>query len=214
MRYYYFQNKVNNSLLLCYMMKGIEFIVLPIIAFIVYTRPRSLVKFSGSILGKILMIIAVIGAASHNKLYGIIAATAMVLILENNYEGFEVSDISNIIRGSGEKDEDDDASKDADAEADADADAEADADADAEADADADADVEEVDADADADDADADDADDADADDAEEVDAEGKETFIGSLLSNIGITSSNERIDKERKLQQGKCSNEEFTKMY
>ena len=187
-------------------MKGIEFIVLPIIAFIVYTRPRSLVKFSGSILGKILMIIAVIGAASHNKLYGIIAATAMVLILENNYEGFEVSDISNIIRGSGEKDEDDDASKDADAEADADADAEADADADA--------DVEEVDADADADDADADDADDADADDAEEVDAEGKETFIGSLLSNIGITSSNERIDKERKLQQGKCSNEEFTKMY
>ena len=191
-------------------MKGIEFIVLPIIAFIVYTRPRSLVKFSGSILGKILMIIAVIGAASHNKLYGIIAATAMVLILENNYEGFEVSDISNIIRGSGEKDEDDDASKDADAEADADADAEADAeadaDADAEADADADADVEEVDADAD--------ADDADADDAEEVDAEGKETFIGSLLSNIGITSSNERIDKERKLQQGKCSNEEFTKMY
>ena len=80
-------------------MKGIEFIVLPIIAFIVYTRPRSLVKFSGSILGKILMIIAVIGAASHNKLYGIIAATAMVLILENNYEGFEVSDISNIIRG-------------------------------------------------------------------------------------------------------------------
>ena len=175
-------------------MKGIEFIVLPIIAFIVYTRPRSLVKFSGSILGKILMIIAVIGAASHNKLYGIIAATAMVLILENNYEGFEVSDISNIIRGSGEKDEDDDASKDADAEADADADAEADADADA--------DVEEVD------------ADDADADDAEEVDAEGKETFIGSLLSNIGITSSNERIDKERKLQQGKCSNEEFTKMY
>jgi hypothetical protein len=160
------------------MMKGIEFIVLPIIAFIIYTRPRSLVKFSGSILGKIVMIIAVIGAASHNKLYGIIAATAMVLILENNYEGFEVSDISNIIRGSGEKDEDDDASKDADAEADADADAE------------------------------------ADADDAEEVDAEGKETFIGSLLSNIGITSSNERIDKERKLQQGKCSNEEFTKMY
>jgi hypothetical protein len=213
MRYYYFQNKVNNSLLLCYMMKCIEFIVLPIIAFIIYTRPRSLVKFSGSILGKIVMIIAVIGAASHNKLYGIIAATAMVLILENNYEGFEVSDISNIIRGSGAKGEDDDASKDADAEADADADAEADADADAEADADADADadVEEVDADADVEEVD---ADDADADDAEEVDAEGKETFIGSLLSNIGITSSNERIDKERKLQQGKCSNEEFTKMY
>ena len=196
-------------------MKGIEFIVLPIIAFIVYTRPRSLVKFSGSILGKILMIIAVIGAASHNKLYGIIAATAMVLILENNYEGFDVSDISNIIRGSGAKGEDDDASKDADAEADADADAEADADADADVEED-DADADDADADADDADADADDADadDADADDAEEVDAEGKETFIGSLLSNIGITSSNERIDKERKLQQGKCSNEEFTKMY
>ena len=201
-------------------MKGIEFILLPIIAFIVYTRPRSLVKFSGSILGKILMIIVVIGAASHNQLYGIIAATAMVLILENNYEGFEIADISNILGGSDAKndtdDEDDDASKDAEKtktdpdEADADAE-EADADGDADGDAE-DADAEE----ADAEDADAEegDAEEGDAEEGDAEDADGKEAFIGSLLSKIGITSSNERIDKERKLQQGKCSNEEFTKLY
>ena len=195
------------------MMKGIEFILLPIIAFIVYTRPRSLVKFSGSILGKILMIIVVIGAASHNQLYGIIAATAMILILENNYEGFEVADISNILGGS--DDEDDDASKDAEKtktdadEADADADAdEADADGDAE-----EADAEEGDSDGDAD-AEEGDAEEGDAEEGDAEDADGKEAFIGSLLSKIGITSSNERIDKERKLQQGKCSNEEFTKLY
>ena len=194
-------------------MKGIEFILLPIIAFIVYTRPRSLVKFSGSILGKILMIIVVIGAASHNQLYGIIAATAMILILENNYEGFEVADISNILGGS--DDEDDDASKDAEKtktdadEADADADAdEADADGDAE-----EADAEEGDSDGDAD-AEEGDAEEGDAEEGDAEDADGKEAFIGSLLSKIGITSSNERIDKERKLQQGKCSNEEFTKLY
>jgi hypothetical protein len=203
------------------MMKGIEFILLPIIAFIVYTRPRSLVKFSGSILGKILMIIVVIGAASHNQLYGIIAATAMVVILENNYEGFEVADISNILGGSDAKndtdDEDDDASKDAEKtktdadEADADAE-EGDAEeGDAEEGDAEEGDAEEGDADGDAD-ADAEEGD-ADAD-ADAEDADGKEAFIGSLLSKIGITSSNERIDKERKLQQGKCSNEEFTKLY
>ena len=74
------------------MKKGIELIVIPIIAFIILTKPRSLVNFSRTMLGKVAMVLLVIGAASRNQVYGLIAATAMVLILENKYEGMAVSD--------------------------------------------------------------------------------------------------------------------------
>ena len=182
MRYYYFQNQVNNSLLLCYMIEGIEgieILLLPIVAFlvfVVYTKSRVLVEFRGSILEKALMVVIVIGAACRNQLYGIIAATAMVVILENNYEGFDVADISKLLSVNESKGVGDDTTTDS----------------------------EEV-----------------VSEDAEEVVAEDdaekdvvNDGFIGSMLSNIGITSSNERIDRERTLQQGKCSNEEFTKIY
>jgi hypothetical protein len=47
-----------------------------------------------------------------------------------------------------------------------------------------------------------------------EVGGDGTEPFLSGLLSKLGITSSNERIDTERNLQQGKCSNEELSKMH
>ena len=170
-----------------YMIKGIELLLLPIIAFVVYTKPRVLVEFSGSVLGKVMMVLIVIGAASHKQLYGIIAATAMILILENNYEGFDVANISKLLSDSQSKG----------------------------ANGAEEVDVEEVGAEEVV-------AEEVGAEEvgAEEVGAEEveagtkKDGFIGAMLSKIGITSSNERIDTERNLQQGKCSNEEFTKMY
>ena len=170
-----------------YMIKGIELLLLPIIAFVVYTKPRVLVEFSGSVLGKVMMVLIVIGAASHKQLYGIIAATAMILILENNYEGFDVANISKLLSDSqskGANGAEEVVAEEVDAE---------------------EVVAEEVD---------------AEEVGAEEVGAEEveagtkKDGFIGAMLSKIGITSSNERIDTERNLQQGKCSNEEFTKMY
>ena len=175
-----------------YMIKGIELLLLPIIAFVVYTKPRVLVEFSGSVLGKVMMVLIVIGAASHKQLYGIIAATAMILILENNYEGFDVANISKLLSDSqskGANGAEEVVAEEVDAE---------------------EVVAEEVD------------AEEVGAEEvgAEEVGAEEveagtkKDGFIGAMLSKIGITSSNERIDTERNLQQGKCSNEEFTKMY
>jgi hypothetical protein len=170
-----------------YMIKGIELLLLPIIAFVVYTKPRVLVEFSGSVLGKVMMVLIVIGAASHKQLYGIIAATAMILILENNYEGFDVANISKLLSDSqskGANGAEEVVAEEVDAE---------------------EVGAEEVGAEEVV----------AEEVDAEEVEAgTKKDGFIGAMLSKIGITSSNERIDTERNLQQGKCSNEEFTKMY
>ena len=185
-----------------YMIKGIELLLLPIIAFVVYTKPRVLVEFSGSVLGKVMMVLIVIGAASHKQLYGIIAATAMILILENNYEGFDVANISKLLSDSQSKGAN--GAEEVDVE---------------EVGAE-EVDVEEVGAEEVV--AEEVDAEEVGAEEvgAEEVGAEEveagtkKDGFIGAMLSKIGITSSNERIDTERNLQQGKCSNEEFTKMY
>ena len=180
-----------------YMIKGIELLLLPIIAFVVYTKPRVLVEFSGSVLGKVMMVLIVIGAASHKQLYGIIAATAMILILENNYEGFDVANISKLLSDS--------QSKGANGAEEVDVEEVGAEEVVAEEVVAEEVDVEEVD---------------AEEVGAEEVGAEEveagtkKDGFIGAMLSKIGITSSNERIDTERNLQQGKCSNEEFTKMY
>ena len=190
-----------------YMIKGIELLLLPIIAFVVYTKPRVLVEFSGSVLGKVMMVLIVIGAASHKQLYGIIAATAMILILENNYEGFDVANISKLLSDSqskGANGAEEVVAEEVVAE---------------------EVVAEEVDAEevvAEEVDAEEVGAEEVGAEEvgAEEVDAEEvgagtkKDGFIGAMLSKIGITSSNERIDTERNLQQGKCSNEEFTKMY
>ena len=167
------------------MKKGIELIVIPIIAFIILTKPRSLVNFSRTMLGKVAMVLLVIGAASRNQVYGLIAATAMVLILENKYEGMAVSDtdavdneVPVVDKQEVALEEEEVAGEEAEDEAEEVA-------------------VEEAE------------------DEAEVVVGnDGTETFLSGLLSKVGITSSNERIDTERNLQQGKCSNEELSKMH
>ena len=193
--------------------EGIEILLLPIVAFlvfVVYTKSRVLVEFRGSILEKALMVVIVIGAACRNQLYGIIAATAMVVILENNYEGFDVADISKLLSVNESKGVGDDTTTDSEEVVSEDAEEVVSEEVVAE-------DAEEVVSE----DAEEVVSEEVVSEDAEEVVAEDdaekdvvNDGFIGSMLSNIGITSSNERIDRERTLQQGKCSNEEFTKIY
>lgn len=173
------------------MKKGIELIVIPIIAFIILTKPRSLVNFSRTMLGKVAMVLLVIGAASRNQVYGLIAATAMVLILENKYEGMAVSGtdaVDNKIPVVDKQEVALEAEEVAGEEADV---AGEEAEDEAEEEAEDEAEEEEV-----------------------AVGGDGTETFLSGLLSKVGITSSNERIDTERNLQQGKCSNEELSKMH
>ena len=174
------------------MKKGIELIVIPIIAFIILTKPRSLVNFSRTMLGKVAMVLLVIGAASRNQVYGLIAATAMVLILENKYEGMAGSGTDAVDNEVPVVDKQEVALE-------------------AEEVAGEEADVAGEEAE--------DEAEEVAVEEAEDeaevvVGNDGTETFLSGLLSKVGITSSNERIDTERNLLQGKCSNEELSKMH
>ncbi len=180
------------------MKKGIELIILPIVAFVVYAKPSVLVKFSGTVVGKLLMVATVIATASRNPLYGVVAASLMVFLLESHYEEGFVPDVTKIVKDAIEKQNAEDAvdSLEKDDE---------DVDEDAE-DKDSEEPIEEQD-----DEADEEVSDEAKNDDDAESETE---PFISGLLSKIGITGGNERIDVERQLLQGKCSNDELSKMH
>lgn len=163
-------------------MKGIELVLVPILAFIALTKPNGLVSFSGSVLGKLVLVLVVIGAASRNLVLGLIAAAIMVVILENKYEGYgNIEELKEMLMNSVEKeDSDNDENNGVEAEEET------------EEETQEEAEEKEV---------------------QNEKGEDKEEPFLSGVLSKIGITSSNERIDTERKLQQGKCSNQELGKM-
>lgn len=163
-------------------MKGIELVLVPILAFIALTKPNGLVSFSGSVLGKLVLVLVVIGAASRNLVLGLIAAAIMVVILENKYEGYgNIEELKEMLMNSVEKeDSDNDENNGVEAEEET------------EEERQEEAEEKEV---------------------QNEKGEDKEEPFLSGVLSKIGITSSNERIDTERKLQQGKCSNQELGKM-
>jgi DNA-binding transcriptional MerR regulator len=178
------------------MKKGIELLIVPIIAFVALTRPKSLVKFSGSMLGKLTLVILVIGAAMCGPIYGLIAAGLMVIILEEKYEGYvNIDGLKEVLKNT--EDENDDVSEEIENE------------------------LQEEKEDVEKEDVENEDVENEDVENEEEDmkedgdinESEDGDTFVSGLLSKIGITSSNERIDTERKLQQGKCSNQELGKM-
>lgn len=70
----------------------IELIVfMLIVAFIIYTRPTIFITFSKTLLGKLLMLIILVGASIYNKAYGILIAVLIIAFAEHSLitEGFE-----------------------------------------------------------------------------------------------------------------------------
>tara|TARA_B100000965_G_C19266518_1_gene615363 strand:+ start:129 stop:665 length:537 start_codon:yes stop_codon:yes gene_type:complete len=64
--------------------------ILVVIAVILYTSPGALVKFGRSFIGKVVMLAIVVASASCGKLYGLVAVTLMIILLEFKYqEGYE-----------------------------------------------------------------------------------------------------------------------------
>ncbi|MBF95559.1 MAG: hypothetical protein CMH58_10420 [Myxococcales bacterium] len=198
------------------MKKGIELIILPIIAFVVYTKPSVLVEFSGTVIGKLVMVAIVMAAASRNPLYGVVSASLMVFLLESNYEEGFVPDVTKIVKDAMEKQDVED-SVDSITKVDEEVDEEVDEDADVKA---SEEPIKEENKEADDDDKDVDEdvsdevTEDVGEDAKNDMSTSETEPFISGLLSKIGITGGNERIDVERQLLQGKCSNDELSKMY
>lgn len=66
-----------------------EIITLVIVLVLLYTRPSALVRFSNTLLGKVLFVGAVIIASLLNPLAGLFFATLMIILMEQSYEGFK-----------------------------------------------------------------------------------------------------------------------------
>ena len=66
-----------------------EIITLVIVLVLLYTRPSALVRFSNTLLGKVLFVGAVIIASLVNPLAGLFFATLMIVLMEQSYEGFK-----------------------------------------------------------------------------------------------------------------------------
>ena len=66
-----------------------ELIVLSIVIILLFIRPNALVKFSKSIIGKVVFVSTIILSSNMNPLIGLFFATLMILLLETSYEGFK-----------------------------------------------------------------------------------------------------------------------------
>lgn len=66
-----------------------EIMTLVIVVILLYTRPSALVRFSNTLLGKVLFVGAVIIASLINPLAGLFFATLMIILMEQSYEGFK-----------------------------------------------------------------------------------------------------------------------------
>jgi len=71
-----------------------EIIVLVVVLVLIYTRPSSLVRFSSTFLGKLILLVSVVVASLISPLSGLLIATLMVLYSEQNYEGFKEGESS------------------------------------------------------------------------------------------------------------------------
>ena len=66
-----------------------EIIVLVVVLVLIYTRPAALVRFSSTLVGKVILLAAVIISSLISPLSGLLIATLMVMFMEQNYEGFK-----------------------------------------------------------------------------------------------------------------------------
>ena len=66
-----------------------EIIILVVVLVLIYTRPSALVRFSSSLVGKLILLVAIVLSSLISPLSGLLIATMMVLFMEQNYEGFK-----------------------------------------------------------------------------------------------------------------------------
>ena len=78
------------------MITQLEYIIaLLVISFLLYTRPNVLVKFSKTIIGRIILIAVMIMATLRSTIHGILVALVIIIFAEHIYEGFTDDTTSN-----------------------------------------------------------------------------------------------------------------------
>ena len=73
------------------MKQHIDMIVMLVVAFLLFTKPTVLVNFANSIIGKIVLVGAMLFALRHSTLSGIFIALLFVLLMEEVIEGLSTN---------------------------------------------------------------------------------------------------------------------------
>lgn len=71
------------------MKQHIDILIMLIAAFLMLTKPKVLVEMAQSGIGRVVLLLAVIGAALHSTLSGLLVAALFVFLSESVFEGME-----------------------------------------------------------------------------------------------------------------------------
>ena len=71
------------------MKQHIDILIMLIAAFLMLTKPAVLVNMAQSGLGRVVLLLAVIGAALHSTISGLLVAAVFVFLSESVFEGME-----------------------------------------------------------------------------------------------------------------------------
>ena len=71
------------------MKQHIDILIMLIAAFLMLTKPKVLVEMAQSSIGKVVLLLAVIGAALHSTLSGLLVAAVFIFLSESVFEGME-----------------------------------------------------------------------------------------------------------------------------
>lgn len=77
------------------MKQQLEMTVMLVVAFLLFTKPKVLVKFANSIIGRLVLIGTMLFALLHSTLCGIFVAILFVMLSEEVVEGMDNADIEN-----------------------------------------------------------------------------------------------------------------------
>ena len=83
--------------------KNLEKLGIILMVILLVFRPGFIKKFSNNLIGKMLLLGGIVSVASHNKMYGLLAAFTYVVCVEMTSEGHPEKDKTNA--GEAEKDE-------------------------------------------------------------------------------------------------------------
>ena len=74
---------------------NIEFIALNLVLFLNVYKPKNLVMFSKTLLGKLILLVLLITSIMHSKLLGFTLVLAIIILSDKHYEGLKNMDTNN-----------------------------------------------------------------------------------------------------------------------
>ena len=64
-----------------------------ILLLLLFTRPRNISMFMGTLFGKIVMLVCIIIGTAHNTILGLLIAVVFVVLTDTIYEGFDLGSL-------------------------------------------------------------------------------------------------------------------------